>query len=51
MAEKDMPRKAVITRVAAEQGISKVEAERLVRAVLESVAEELAERGRFHRSP
>lgn len=43
-----MPRKAVITRVAAEQGISKVEAERLVRAVLESVAEELAERGRFH---
>jgi len=43
-----MPRKAVITRVAEEQGVSKVEAERIVRSVLESVAEELAARGRFH---
>jgi nucleoid DNA-binding protein len=48
MAEKDMPRKAVIARVAREERVSKVEAERLVRTVLEAIADQLAKRGRFH---
>jgi nucleoid DNA-binding protein len=48
MAEKDMPRKAVVDSVASENDLSKVEAERLVRSVLSAVAEGLAERGRFH---
>lgn len=48
MADKDMPRKAVIARVAQQQELTKVEAERLVRVVLEAIASELSERGRFH---
>lgn len=43
-----MPRKAVITQVAGDQGVSKIDAERIVRTVLEAVASELAKRGRFH---
>lgn len=48
MAEKDMPRKAVINRVAGSHGLSKVEAEKVVRTVLSAIAVELADRGRFH---
>ena len=44
----DMPRKAVISKVAAENGISKVEAEKIIRSVLSSIAEELSDRYRFH---
>lgn len=43
-----MPRKAVIARVAKENDISKTDAEQLVRSVLEAVAAEIGERGRFH---
>jgi|TARA_R100000687_G_C6386837_1_gene135375 nucleoid DNA-binding protein len=48
MAEKDMPRKAVIARVAKENSISKTEAEQLVHSVLDAVAVEICQRGRFH---
>lgn len=48
MEEKDMPRRSVICRVADEQGVTRTEAERIVRSVLEAVASELSERGRFH---
>ena len=48
MADKDMPRKAVIARVAKDHGVSKMEAERLLRGVLNAIAEELADRSRFH---
>jgi nucleoid DNA-binding protein len=48
MAGSDMPRKTVIAQVARQHGVSKVEAEKIVRTVLESVAAELAARGRFH---
>ncbi len=48
MAGNDMPRKSVIAQVARKHRVSKVEAEKIVRTVLESVATELAERGRFH---
>lgn len=43
-----MPRKAVIAQVAQDQGVSKIEAERLVRTVLNAIASELSDRGRFH---
>jgi len=43
-----MPRKSVVARVSTAHKISKVEAERMVRSVLEAVAAEIAERGRFH---
>jgi len=48
MAETEMPRKAVIARLAQSHGLSKVEAERVLRTVLEAVGDELALRGRFH---
>lgn len=43
-----MPRKSVISKIADNHGVSKVEAERIMRTVLDGVAEELADRGRFH---
>lgn len=43
-----MPRKAVINRLSECHGISKIEAERMLRTVMTSVAEQLSERGRFH---
>lgn len=48
MAEQDMPRKAVVSKVAKANGFSKVEAERVLGSVLDAMAEELADRGRFH---
>lgn len=45
---KDMPRKAVISKVSETHGLNKVEGERLVRTVLEGIAQELVRRGRFH---
>ncbi len=48
MADKDMPRKAVISRLAESHQMSKIEAERVLRTVMTSVAEQLADRGRFH---
>lgn len=48
MIDKDMPRKAVVNKIAAENKLSKVEAEHVMRSVLLSIAEELAERSRFH---
>lgn len=48
MADKDMPRKAVIAEIAKTHGVSKVEAEKILRTVLQSIATELSVRGRFH---
>jgi nucleoid DNA-binding protein len=48
MADRDMPRKAVINRLSESHNMSKIEAERVLRTVMVSVAEELAVRGRFH---
>jgi len=48
MADKDMPRKAVINRLSESHDMSKIESERVLRTVFESVAEQLADRGRFH---
>jgi DNA-binding protein HU-beta len=48
MTEKDMPRKAVVSRVAITHGLPKTKAEQVVRTVLEAIAEELARRDRFH---
>jgi len=48
MSENGMPRRSVINRVAEENNLSKVEAERIVRSVLSAVAKELADRGRFY---
>lgn len=45
---KDMPRKAVISLIAERHDVTKVEAERIMRTVLEGIAGELAERDRFH---
>ena len=48
MADKDMPRKAVINRLSESHDMSKIEAERVLRTVMETVAEQLVQRGRFH---
>lgn len=48
MADMDMPRKAVISKLAERHDISKVEAERVLRTALESIGEQIALRGRFH---
>ena len=44
----EMPRKSVVARIADVHNVSKVDAERIMRTVLDAIAEELAERGRFH---
>lgn len=46
--QKDMPRKAVITKIAESHGLSKVEAEKILRTTLEAIGVELKKRGRFH---
>lgn len=43
-----MPRKAVIAKVAADHGLPKTEAEKVVRTVLVAITDELACRERFH---
>jgi nucleoid DNA-binding protein len=48
MADKDMPRKAVISKLAESHDLSKVEAERVLRTALLAISEQLALRGRFH---
>lgn len=48
MADKDMPRKAVIKNLAESHGMSKAEAERVLRTALTAIAGQLALRGRFH---
>lgn len=48
MSDKDMPRKAVINKVADENGLTKVEAERVLRSALDAIADQIATRGRFH---
>jgi len=48
MSTREMPRKAVIARIADSQNLTKVEAEKMLQAVLNEIAQEIAERGRFH---
>ncbi len=43
-----MPRRAVVSKIAAEHELTKVEAERVLRTALSEIAHQLAERGRFH---
>lgn len=48
MLERDMPRRAVVSKIADAHGVTKVEAERILRTALSAVAEQIALRGRFH---
>ena len=48
MLERDMPRRAVVSQIAETHGVTKVEAERILRTALTAVAEQIAVRGRFH---
>lgn len=48
MTDNEMPRKAVVARVASENNLSKVDAERVLRTALNAIAHELKARGRFH---
>lgn len=43
-----MPRRAVVSKIAASHGLTKVEAERVLRTALVEIADQLADRGRFH---
>jgi len=43
-----MPRRAIVSKIAEEHGLTKVEAERVLRTALGEIARQLAERGRFH---
>ena len=48
MNDKDMPRRAVVCRIAEDHGMTKTDAERVLRDALDEIAEQLVERGRFH---
>lgn len=48
MADKDMPRRSVVSEIAERHRMTKVEAERVLRTALGSIARQLAIRGRFH---
>lgn len=48
MLDRDMPRRAVVSKIADSHGMTKVEAERILRTALAAVAEQIAARGRFH---
>jgi len=48
MIDRDMPRRAVVSKIAEAHGVTKVEAERILRTALSAVAEQIAARGRFH---
>jgi nucleoid DNA-binding protein len=43
-----MPRRAVVSRIAEVHGVTKVEAELILRTALTAIAEQIAARGRFH---
>ena len=43
-----MPRRAVVSRISDDHGLTKVEAEKILRTALTEIARQLAERGRFH---
>lgn len=43
-----MPRRAVVSKIADEHGVTKVEAEKILRTALSEIARQLGERGRFH---
>lgn len=48
MVERDMPRRAVVSQIADTHGVTKVEAEAILRTALSAIAEQIASRGRFH---
>lgn len=48
MVERDMPRRAVVSQIADTHGVTKVEAEAILRTTLSAIAEQIAMRGRFH---
>jgi nucleoid DNA-binding protein len=48
MVERDMPRRAVVSKIADTHGVPKVEAELILRTALSAIAEQIALRGRFH---
>ena len=48
MPQNETPRKAIISRIFKEHGMSKQEADALARLVLSTIAEELASSGRFY---
>jgi len=48
MLERDMPRRAVVSKIADAHNMSKVEAELVLRTALSGVAEQVSKRGRFH---
>lgn len=48
MHDRDMPRRAVVSRIADSHGITKIEAEKILRTAFEAVAEQITQRGRFH---
>ena len=48
MVERDMPRRAVVSQIADTHGVTKVEAEEILRTALSAISEQIASRGRFH---
>lgn len=48
MNDRDMPRRTVVSKISEAHGVTKVEAERILRTALSAVAEQIAARGRFH---
>ena len=48
MVERDMPRRAVVSQIADMHGVTKVEAETILRTALSAIADQIALRGRFH---
>jgi nucleoid DNA-binding protein len=48
MLDRDMPRRAVVSKIAEEHGVTKIEAEKILRTALSAVADQIALRGRFH---
>jgi nucleoid DNA-binding protein len=48
MSERDMPRRSVVSKIADEHGLTKIEAEKVLRTALKAIAGQLSKRGRFH---
>ena len=48
MSERDMPRRAVVSKIAEDHNLTKVEAEKVLRTALKEIAQHLVKRGRFH---
>lgn len=48
MSAKDLPRRAVIAEIAKAHSMTKIEAEQILRTALSAIADQLAERERFH---